>query len=181
MNSELERLLTRRRFIQLSSTGIGAAALATLVSQDLLAKGAGAAPAPVGGLPGLPHFAPRAKRVIYLFQGGAPSQHDLWEYKPGLANMRGTDLPDSVRQGQRLTPMTATQAGFPIVPSIFKFDQHGQSGAWISELMPHTAKLADELCFIKTMHTEAINHDPGMTFLQTGAQLAGRPSVGAWL
>ena len=183
MNSELERLLTRRRFIQLSSTGIGAAALATLVSEDLLAKGAGAAPAPasVGGLPGLPHFAPRAKRVIYLFQGGAPSQHDLWEYKPGLANMRGTDLPDSVRQGQRLTPMTATQAGFPLVPSIFKFDQHGQSGAWISELMPHTAKLADELCFIKTMHTEAINHDPGMTFLQTGAQLAGRPSVGAWL
>ena len=181
MNSELERLLTRRRFMQLSSTGIGAAALATLVSEDLLAKGAGAAPASVGGLPGLPHFAPRAKRVIYLFQGGAPSQHDLWEYKPGLANMRGTDLPDSVRQGQRLTPMTATQAGFPIVPSIFKFDQHGQSGAWISELMPHTAKLADELCFIKTMHTEAINHDPGMTFLQTGAQLAGRPSVGAWL
>ena len=181
MHSELERLLTRRRFIQLSSTGIGAAALATLASEDLLAKGAGAAPASVGGLPGLPHFAPRAKRVIYLFQGGAPSQHDLWEYKPGLANMRGTDLPDSVRQGQRLTPMTATQAGFPIVPSIFKFDQHGQSGAWISELMPHTAKLADELCFIKTMHTEAINHDPGMTFLQTGAQLAGRPSVGAWL
>ncbi len=181
MNSELERLLTRRRFIQLSSTGIGAAALATLVHEDLLAKGAGAAPASVGGLPGLPHFAPKAKRVIYLFQGGAPSQHDLWEHKPGLAKLRGTDLPPSVRQGQRLTPMTATQAGFPIVPSVFKFDQHGQSGAWISELMPHTAKLADELCFIKTMHTEAINHDPGMTFLQTGAQLAGRPSVGAWL
>ena len=181
MNPELERLLTRRRFIQLSSTGIGAAALATLVHEDLLAKGAGAAPTSIGGLPGLPHFAPRAKRVIYLFQGGAPSQHDLWEHKPGLAKLRGTDLPPSVRQGQRLTPMTATQAGFPIVPSVFKFDQHGESGAWISELMPHTAKLADELCFIKTMHTEAINHDPGMTFLQTGAQLAGRPSVGAWL
>ena len=135
----------------------------------------------VGGLPGLPHFAPKAKRVIYLFQGGAPSQHELWDYKPKLAELYGTDLPDSVRQGQRLTPMTASQAGFPIVPSKFKFAQHGESGQWISELMPHTAKVADELCFIKTMHTEAINHDPGMTFLQTGAQLAGRPSVGAWL
>ena len=181
MNPELERLLTRRRFIQLSSTGIGAAALATLFNKDLLAQGAKAAPPSIGGLPGLPHFAPKARRVIYLFQGGAPSQHELWDYKPKVAELRGTDLPDSVRQGQRLTPMTATQAGFPLVPSAFKFAQHGESGAWISELMPHTAKLADELCFIKTMHTEAINHDPGMTFLQTGAQLAGRPAMGAWL
>ena len=181
MNPELERLLTRRRFIQLSSTGIGAAALATLFHEDLLAQGAKAAPPSVGGLPGLPHFAPKARRVIYLFQGGAPSQHELWDYKPKLAELRGSDLPDSVRQGQRLTPMTATQAGFPVVPSAFKFAQHGESGAWISELMPYTAKVADELCFIKTMHTEAINHDPGMTFLQTGFQLAGRPSMGAWL
>ena len=181
MNPELERLLTRRRFLKLSSTGIGTAALATLLQEDLLAQGVSAAPTSIGGLPGLPHFAPKAKRVIYLFQGGAPSQHELWDYKPKLAELRGTDLPDSVRQGQRLTPMTATQAGFPIVPSAFKFAQHGNSGAWISELMPHTAKVADELCFIKTMHTEAINHDPGMTFLQTGAQLAGRPSIGAWL
>ena len=112
MHLDLERFLTRRRFIQLSSTGVGAAALATLFHQDVLAGGGGAAPTSVGGLPGLPHFAPKAKRVIYLFQGGAPSQHDLWEHKPGLAKLRGTDLPDSVRQGQRLTPMTASQAGF---------------------------------------------------------------------
>ena len=175
--SELEKLLSRRRFLELSSTGIGAAALATLMSEDLLAQ----APLSAGGLPGLPHFAPRAKRVIYLFQGGAPSQHDLWEHKPGLEKLRGTELPDSVRQGQRLTPMTASQTGFPIVPSMFKFAQHGQTGTWVSELMPHTAKIVDDLCFIRTMHTEAINHDPGVTFLQTGAQLAGRPSIGAWL
>ena len=175
--SELEKLLSRRRFLELSSTGIGAAALATLMSEDLLAQ----APLSIGGLPGLPHFAPKAKRVIYLFQGGAPSQHDLWEHKPGLEKLRGTELPDSVRQGQRLTPMTASQTGFPIVPSMFKFAQHGQSGTWVSELMPHTAKIVDDLCFIRTMHTEAINHDPGVTFLQTGAQLAGRPSIGAWL
>ena len=175
--SELEKLLSRRRFLELSSTGIGAAALATLMSEDLLAQ----APLSIGGLPGLPHFAPKAKRVIYLFQGGAPSQHDLWEHKPGLEKLRGTELPDSVRQGQRLTPMTASQTGFPIVPSMFKFAQHGQTGTWVSELLPHTAKIVDDLCFIRTMHTEAINHDPGVTFLQTGAQLAGRPSIGAWL
>ena len=180
-HTDMQTLLTRRRFLKRSSTGLGAAALATLFQEDLLARAAGAAPEAIGGLPGLPHYAPKAKRVIYLFQGGAPSQHELWDYKPKLAELYGTDLPDSVLQGQRLTPMTASQAGFPIVPSKFKFAQHGESGAWISELMPHTAKVADELCFIKTMHTEAINHDPGMTFFQTGAQLAGRPSVGAWL
>ena len=175
--TEFEKMVTRRRFLELSSTGIGAAALATLMNEDLLAQ----SQLSPGGLPGLPHFAPRAKRVIYLFQGGAPSQHDLWEHKPGLEKLRGTELPDSIRQGQRLTPMTASQTGFPIVPSMFKFARHGQSGAWVSELMPHTAKIVDDLCFIRTMHTEAINHDPGVTFLQTGAQLAGRPSIGAWL
>ena len=174
-------LLTRRRFLELSSTGIGAAALATLVNGDLLAQTPAAGTESTGGLPGLPHFAPKAKRVIYLFQGGAPSQHELWEYKPKLADLRGTDLPPSVRGEQRLTTMTASQTSFPIVPPIFKFAQHGESGAWISELMPYTSKVADDLCFIKTMHTEAINHDPGMTFFQTGAQLAGRPSIGAWL
>ena len=185
--TQLQQLLTRRRFLELSGTGIGAAALATLMNEDLYAQalatgGPGSVGAPaIGGLPELPHFAPKAKRVIYLFQGGAPSQHELWEHKPKLAELRGTELPESIRAGQRLTPMTATQAGFPVIPSIFKFDQHGQSGAWVSELMPHTAKIADELCFIKTMHTEAINHDPGITFFQTGAQLAGRPSVGSWL
>ena len=174
-------LLTRRRFLKKSSTGIGAAALATLWNGDLLAQTPGAAPTVTGSLPGLPHFAPKAKRVIYLFQAGAPSQHELWDYKPKLAELRGTDLPESVRAGQRLTAMTASQASFPIIPSAFSFTQHGESGAWVSELMPHTAKIADEICFIKTMHTEAINHDPGVTFFQTGAQLAGRPSIGSWL
>jgi len=172
---------TRRRFLELSSTGVGAAALATLWNGDLLAQVPPAGAAATGALPGLPHFAPKAKRVIYLFQAGAPSQHELWDYKPKLAGLRGTELPPSVRGDTRLTGMTATQESFPIIPSYYSFAQHGQSGAWISELMPHTATVADELCFIKTMHTEAINHDPGVTFLQTGAQLAGRPSIGAWL
>ncbi len=130
---------------------------------------------------GLPHHAPKAKRVIYLFQSGAPSQIDLFDYKPQLEKHRGTELPDSIRQGQRLTGMTATQATFPIAPGAFGFKQRGKSGAWVSDLLPHTAKIADRLCFIKSMHTEAINHDPAVTFFQTGAQLAGRPSIGAWL
>ncbi len=129
----------------------------------------------------LPHFQPRAKRVIYLFQSGAPSQMELFDYKPKLAELRGTELPGSIRQGQRLTGMTSRQSSFPVAPSKFKFAQHGQSGAWVSELMPHTAKVADELCFIKSLHTEAINHDPAVTFFQTGNQLAGRPSIGSWL
>ena len=177
----LERLLTRRRFLELSGSGIGAAALATLYNDDLLAQAPGAVGAPVGGLPGLPHFSPKTKRVIYLFQSGAPSQHELWDYNPKLTELRGTDLPPSVRGEQRLTAMTANQTSFPLVPSLFKFAQHGESRAWVSELMPHTAKIVDDLCFIKSMHTEAINHDPGITFFQTGAQLAGRPSIGAWL
>jgi hypothetical protein len=130
---------------------------------------------------GFPNFAPRAKRVIYLFQSGAPSQMDLFDYKPELAERRASELPDSIRMGQRLTGMTSTQASFPVAPSIFKFAQHGQCGAWVSDLMPHTAGIVDELCFIKSMHTEAINHDPAVTFFQTGHQLAGRPSIGAWL
>ena len=138
-------------------------------------------PSATGGLPGLPHFAPKAKRVIYLFQSGGPSQIDLFDYKPQLAKTQGTDLPESIRNGQRLTAMTAGQTSFPVAPSIFKFAQHGQSGAWLSELLPHTAKVADDLCFIKSMHTEQINHDPAVTFAQTGFQLAGRPSLGAWV
>jgi hypothetical protein len=180
MDSLIERLLTRRRFLELSGTGIGSAALATLFADDLLAQAA-ATPGPSGGLPGMPHFAPKAKRVIYLFQSGAPSQHELWDYKPKLEQLVGTDLPASVRGNQRLTTMTAAQQSFPIVPSRYKFQQYGESRAWVSELMPHTAKVVDDLCFIKSMHTEAINHDPGITFFQTGAQLAGRPSIGAWL
>ncbi len=157
MNTPL--LQTRRQF--LGRTGLGAMALAT-------------------SLPGASHFAPKAKRIIYLFQSGAPSQLDLFDHKPQLTARFGTDLPDSIRQGQRLTGMTATQDHFPISPSKFRFAQHGKSGAWLSELLPHTARMADEICFIKTMHTEAINHDPAITFFQTGAQLAGRPSMGAW-
>jgi len=164
--------MTRRHFFSKTSTGLGIAALASLLQEDLRAD---------GGLPGLPHFAPKAKRVIYLFQSGAPSQMELFDHKPKLKDLRATELPDSIRQGQRLTGMTATQSSFPVAPSLFQFAQHGKSGAWISELMPHTAKIVDDLCFIKSMNTDAINHDPAITFFQTGFQLAGRPSIGAWL
>ncbi|PYV91771.1 MAG: sulfatase [Acidobacteria bacterium] len=185
--NEYKWLLTRRHFFGLTSTGLGAAVLASLLNEDLLAQdevnpsGTSDQRTEAGGLPGLPHFAPKAKRVIYLFQSGAPSQMDLFDYKPKLNDFQGTELPDSVRKGQRLTGMTATQASFPIARSIFKFAQHGKSGAWVSDLMPHTAQIVDELCLIKSMYTEAINHDPAITFFQTGAQLAGRPSIGAWL
>ena len=162
---------TRRHFFGKSAHGLGIAALANLMGEEL----------PSGGLPGMPHFAPKAKRVVYLFQSGAPSQIDMFDHKPQLERLRGQNLPDSVRQGQRLTAMTATQTTFPIAPSMFQFRQHGASGAWISELLPHTAEIADRLCIVKSMHTEAINHDPAVTFFQTGAQLAGRPSIGAWI
>jgi len=164
------QLLTRRYFFGKASAGLGLAALASLLEAD-----------EAGGLPGLPHFPPTAKRVIYLFQSGAPSQMDLFDYKPRLKDLTGTGLPDSVRSGQRLTGMTAAQTSFPVAASLFRFQQHGKSGAWISELMPRLAKVADDLCFIKSMYTEAINHDPAVTFFQTGFQLAGRPSIGAWL
>jgi hypothetical protein len=172
-------LLTRRHFFSRTSSGIGIAALASLMSRDL--RAADQTAQSNGGLPDLPHFPPKAKRVIYLFQSGAPSQMELFDYKPKLSDYRGAELPDSIRMGQRLTGMTSTQSSFPVAPSLFKFAQHGNSGAWVSELMPYTAKIADQLCFIKSMHTEAINHDPAITFFQTGAQLAGRPSIGAWL
>jgi hypothetical protein len=168
--------LTRRHFLGSAGLGIGAAALATMLNKPR----ASAAEAS-GGLPELPHFAPKAKRVIYLFQSGAPSQMDLFDYKPRLKEWHTTELPDSVRRGQRLTGMTSGQSSFPIAASIYKFAQHGQSGAWVSELMPHTARVVDRLCFVKSMFTEAINHDPAITFFQTGAQLSGRPSIGAWL
>ncbi len=173
-------LLTRRHFFGQSATGIGLAALAGLLDQELRAENTPNTKAH-GGLPGLPHFPPKAKRVIYLFQSGGPSQMELFDYKPRLADFQGHDLPDSVRKGQRLTGMSATQSSFPVVPSKFAFAQHGNSGAWVSELMPSTAKIADQLTFIKSLHTEAINHDPAVTFIQTGAQIAGRPSIGAWL
>jgi hypothetical protein len=154
-----------------ASRGLGAAALASLLAGE-----SGAA-----SLPGLPHFAPKAKRIIYLFQHGAPSQLDLFDHKPALAKLRGQDLPASVRMGQRLTGMTAFQATFPTAPSIFRFARHGQSGSELSEMLPYTAKVADEIAIIRSLHTEAINHDPAVTFFQTGFQLAGRPSFGSWI
>ena len=168
--------LTRRYFFGKSATGVGSIALASLLGGDLAA-----AETSVQGLPGLPHFAPKAKRIIYLFQSGGPSQLETFDPKPGLAKLRGQDLPASIRKGQRLTTMTAGQTSFPLVESLFKFKQHGKSGASISELLPHTAKIADELCFVRSLHTDAINHDPAVTFFQTGSQIAGRPSIGAWL
>jgi hypothetical protein len=172
--------LTRRHFFSRCSWGIGAAALASLLNEH------GRAATPVAGeeavgLPGLPHFTPKAKRVIYLFQSGGPSQLELFDHKPMLEKRRGEDLPDSVRGEQRLTGMTAYQSRFPLAPSIYKFAQHGQSGATLSELLPHTANVVDDLCFIKSMHTEQINHDPAVTFSLTGFQLAGRPSMGSWI
>ena len=164
--------LERRRFLMGAGLGVGAMAIATMLKRDVFAQEGHAAQ---------PHFAPRAKRVIYLCQSGAPSQMDLFDHKPELEKYRNSDLPDSVRKGQRFTGMTATQDRFPIAPTIFKFARRGNSGAWVSDLLPHTAKIVDELCFIRSMHTEAINHDPAITFLQTGSQLAGRPSMGAWL
>jgi len=171
--------ISRRHFFGRSATGIGVAALASLLNDEVQAARP-RAPAEFG-LPEFPNFTPTAKRVIYLFQSGAPSQLDLFDYKPELNLRRGTELPDSIRQGQRLTGMTSNQSSFPIVPSIFDFARHGDSGAWVSDLMPHTAQIVDQLCFIKTVFTEAINHDPAITFIQTGAQLAGRPSMGSWV
>jgi len=168
--------LQRREFFTRAGAALGTAALAALTQGELVAQ-----KPPSQGLPGFPHFAPRAKRVIYLFQSGGPSQIDLFDYKPQLRELRATELPDSIRQDQRLTGMTSKQSSFPVAPSMFSFAQHGASGAWVSELLPHTARVVDDLCFIKSMHTEPINHDPAVTFIQTGAQLAGRPSAGSWV
>ena len=172
---------TRRDFLTRTSLGLGALTMGSFLDPiGLLGKPTTSAELG-GGILGGPHFTPKAKRVIYLFQSGAPSHLDLFDYKPLLNRMNGEDLPESVRQGQRLTGMTSGQASFPIAGSQFSFRQHGESGAWMSELMPYTAKIVDELCFIKSMYTEAINHDPAITFIQTGSELPGRPSIGSWL
>ena len=163
--------LNRRVFLRNGAAALSATALAGLLPRN----------AKAGPGHGFPNFPAKAKRVIYLFQSGAPSQMDLFDPKPGMKEHHGKDLPDSIRKGQRLTTMTSGQKTFPIAPSIFKFARHGKSGQWMSEVLPHLAKEADELCFIKSMHTEAINHDPAITFCQTGHQLAGRPSIGSWL
>ncbi len=180
MNSELMRAITRRHFFGQAATGLGAVALASLLNPDLLS----ASPATttrVGGLAGLPHFAPKAKHVIFLHQSGAPSQIELFDYKPQLKKLHGTELPDSIRNGQRITGMTSGQDAFPVAAPIFNFKCYGRSGVMLSELMPHTGAIVDDICMIKTVHTEAINHDPAITFIQTGFQQPGRPSIGAWV
>ena len=164
--------LSRRTFLKGTAGGIGLAALGSLLGPSAFAGKPEAA--------GFPNYKPKAKKIIYLFQSGAPSQMDLFDPKPGMAKFRAQDLPASIRQGQRLTTMTSGQKSFPVAPSIFQFKQHGQAGMWFSEVMPHMAGKSDEWCMIRSMFTEAINHDPAITFMQTGSQLAGRPSIGSW-
>ncbi len=170
--------INRRHFFSQLSVGIGSLALGSLLIPDLFKS----EPNTLGNLPlGIPHFAPKAKRVIYLFQSGAPSQLESFDYKPTLHKRMGEDLPDSIRQGQRLTGMTSGQKNFPLMPSFANFKQYGNSGAYISDFFPHIAKIADDICIIRSMNTEAINHDPAITFLQTGSQQSGRPSMGSWM
>src|SRR5215471_9271720 len=172
--------LTRRQFFGKTSLGIGTAALASLLNPELFAE-PGAKPARVPGVLTDLHFAPKAKRVIYLFMSGGPSHIDLFDYKAKLKELHGTELPAEVRMGQRVTGMTAGQKSFPCASSLFKFAQHGQCGAWVSELLPQTATIVDKIAVVKSLNTEAINHDPATTYIQTGSQQPGRPSFGAWL
>lgn len=165
---------SRRGFLEKFGMGLGALALADLMTPSV------ASVAGPGVLETL-HHSPKAKRVIFLFHSGGPSQMDLYDYKPLLNEKHGSELPEEIRKGQRLTAMSGNQASLPLVGSPFKFSQHGESGAWLSELLPHTSEVVDDICFIKSLHTEAINHGPGVTYVQTGAQLPGRPSIGAWL
>ena len=159
--------MDRRKFLQYSAATAGCMQFPTFANENAgLVK---------------PHFTPKTKRIIYLYQSGGPSQLELFDHKPILNKMHGKELPDSVRKGQRLTGMSGNQSSLPLTKSIYKFKQHGQSGTWMSELLPHTAKIADDICVLKTMYTEAINHGPGSTFMQTGSQIPGRPSIGAWL
>lgn len=173
---------TRRMFFKRTGLAAGRIALASMALPSLLKAGLHAPPPRAHPmLAGLPHFAPKARRLIYLFMNGAPSQIDMWDHKPRLADLYDTDLPDSIRQGQRLTTMTSGQKRFPIAPSIYKFSPHGQCGTMVSELLPHTADIVDELAVIRSVHTEAINHDPAATYLLTGNQVPGKPSIGAWI
>jgi hypothetical protein len=167
----------RRKFLSRMSIGLGSAALGSLLIPDLFSSSS----PEEAIMQGLPHFAPKAKRVIYLFQNGAPSQLETFDYKPLLNKMVGQNLPESIRNGQRLTGMTASQTTFPLVGSYFGFKQYGNSGAWVSDLFPHMSKIVDDICIVKSMHTEAINHDPALTFFQSGAQQGNRPSIGSWV
>jgi hypothetical protein len=175
---QYEIMHSRREFLQKTGLGLGAGALAHLLGGCATSDVAG--DPHINGLPGLPHFAPKAKRVICLFQSGGPSHLDLLDHKPELERQFDKDLPDSIRRGQRITGMVASQARLACQPSRFKFTRHGQAGTEISELLPHIGGIADEICVVRSMHTEAINHDPAITFFQTGSQLPGRPSMGAW-
>ena len=179
---KLEHQMDRRQFLTKSSLGLGALALGSLMGINPLKAVANHRPIlKKGPIPGFPHHVPKVKRVVYLFQSGGPSQFETFDYKPKLNQLFGAELPSSVRKGQRLTGMSAQQSSLPMVPSIYKFDQYGKSRAWVSELMPYTSEVVDDICFVKSMFTEQINHDPAITFFQTGHQLAGRPSIGAWL
>ena len=174
---ELGLTLTRRRFFERGSHLLGGLALASLAGDASAAVGDGVSRVP--GAAG-PHFAPRAKHVIYLHMVGGPAQMDLYDYKPKMNDWFDKDLPESIRNGQRLTTMTSGQSRFPIAPSKYAFKQHGSSGMWVTELLPYTASMVDDMCFIRTMHTEAINHEPAITYMQTGNQIHGRPCLGAW-
>ena len=171
--------LTRRQFFSKSAVGIGGAALASLLQQDLGAALAGPLPR-VGGLDGLPHFAPKAKRVIYLLQNGAPPHLDTFDWKPEMEKFRGQEIPASVLGGKRFSTMTQGQKQKLVLPAVAGFKQHGKSGAWVGDYLPHIAGIVDDLCFVKSMHTEAVNHSPAISFFLTGSEQPGRPSMGAW-
>jgi hypothetical protein len=171
-------MLSRRQLLQRAGFGLGSLALADMMSA---APGTEAPPASLGGLPGLPHFAPKAKRVIFLFMSGGPSHLESFDYKPYLSEKQGVEFPESLRKGKMLPGMAGSQSYFPLVGSPYKFAQHGKSGAWVSDVFPETAKVVDDLCFVKSLFSEAVNHDPALTFLQTGSPLPGRPSIGAWV
>src|SRR4051812_36090917 len=177
MNHDILPPTNRRLFLRQSALGLGGIALSSMMGRSA----ASGAESPFKGILDKPHFPAKAKRIIYLFMAGGPSQLDLFDHKPLLNEQNGKDLPESVRKGQRLTGMSGNQATLPLAGSIFKFDKHGKSGATFNDLLPNMAKMADDLCFVKSCYTEAINHDPAITFLQTGSQLAGRPSMGSWL
>lgn len=183
----IHQKIDRRNFLRTTSLGLGAVALGSLmgceksVSHVITPNTQTGSDFEASILQSLPHIAPKAKRVVYLFMSGGPSQFETFDYKPKLVDLAGQQLPDSVRQGQRLTGMSANQSSLPMVPSIFKFNKHGKSDTWVSELLPYTAKVVDELCIVKSLFSEAINHDPAITFLQTGNQLPGRPSIGSWI
>ncbi len=182
---DYQRQMTRRQLLARGRGCLGAAALATLLGADRasgVSASASSGNKSYPGLPNLPHFRPTAKRVIYLFMAGGPSHIDMFDYKPELKKIHGTELPDSIRQGQRITGMTSGQKSFPCVAPMFKFDRYGQRGTWVNtDCLPHTASIVDDLTIIRTMNTEAINHDPAMTYINTGTQQLGRPSMGAWL